>query len=173
MIDYAVLKQDIQANADCAPFIADGNDQAISDLYNAVVPTNLIPFVTKSARQLLWDFATEVLELQLIEDPKLYRYWQGWVEWMRAWGDNDLDISSAQVQQVITALQQVQIIPMGGTTAVPVLRERTVMIGDTPVDLTVAAQLDRVLRRAGSRAETLFGADTVLVNSDVSQALGR
>lgn len=138
----AEIRTDPQALGYAAPLAA-GQDGVIADLLNAVNPAYVVSLSIIDKGDFLIGMLPAASALAG-QDAATQANWDRMIS--IACANNTIDVGNAAVQAVLTAAVQ--------------------------QNLLSQAQADAVTKRAGSRAEVLFGAGTVVTHTDVARALG-
>lgn len=179
-IDIEQLKTEIQTDPDRLGYaepLQIGDLASVLSLLNTVSADSPVPYQSKKAADLAFDFFTEIMEIECIptdteQGLRLYRFWNRWSTWLFSFPDRDIPLTVPGFSDAIQALRQVPTLLPGAQVPVMVLRDRTIDVGGGhTITLTVEQQLGRVLTRDGSRAEALFGAETVVALEDLWEAL--
>jgi hypothetical protein len=145
-IDYALLKSELQGDPRSygyAPLIAAGDDSGLAAMLNQVRPEISIRRPDVKAAELL----------EAIDNRDLLPSATG--------------LDQAWLNAVLSQDQGVRLVlPNGSNTRVVANLNR--LVGNTQCSQT---RLQTISTRTGSRAEELFGANTVITDSDIAKAL--
>ncbi len=148
MIDYSALKNEIATDLKAlgyAALVASGNDQGIADLLNATTGSGAatVGLTSLTKDEFVLGFAPAIYtNLSTLSTTK-QQQWRDILNIIN--GATAVDLSTSNVQALLA---------------------QGVSDG-----LITQAEINAVTQKTGSRAEFLFGAGTVISNSDVSFAL--